>query len=113
MAKLLIQKTPTPYETDTAQIYILGGSFCTIDSIDYQWLSRYCWRLSDGDYCKYAYRRVTIEGKTHIIKMHREIMNCPRYLSTHHIDRNPLNNCRSNLVNLTQSDHRFEHGKSR
>jgi len=113
MSKFLIKRTPGPYETDTARIYLTSSVFCLVSSCDYEWLSRYKWRLDNTGYNLYAYRRYTVKSRTHTIKMHREIMNCPDDMETHHTDLNGLNNCRSNLVNLSQVDHRLAHGKSR
>jgi hypothetical protein len=113
MSNLQVKRTLVPYETATARIYLIGGSFCTVDSTDYEYLSRFCWRLDDSGTCPYAYRRYQNNGIVHTIKMHREIMNCPPDMETHHIDLNSLNDCRSNLVNLTTIDHRLAHFKSR
>jgi len=113
MSKLLVKKTPVLTAQPSARIFPIGGGACYVDEKDAFWLSHFRWRLYHGKYKKYAYRRFTIDGKTHTIKMHRELMNCPKDMETHHKDLNGLNNCKDNLVNLTPIDHRLAHGKSR
>lgn len=97
----------------SANIPLIGGGFCVVSHCDLLWLSKYKWRLFTGKYKQYAYRRFFADGKTHTIKMHREIMNCPPDMETHHKNKNGLNNYRENLENLTPLDHRLIHGKTR
>ena len=113
MSKLLIKKTPNHPEQPTAEILLIGGGSVLVSQKDFFWLNLFRWRLFNGKYKKYAYRRFAISGKTHTIKMHREIMCCPPDMETHHKDLNGLNNTRENLENLTPLNHRLAHGKNR
>lgn len=113
MSKLLIRRTPGPYECPTANIFLTATVFATVDADNYTWLSRYKWRLDDTGGKQYAYRRYQDYGIVHTVKMHREIMECSDGMETHHKDLNGLNNTRANLENLTPLNHRIEHGKSR
>lgn len=70
------------------------GLFAIVDDCDFEMLSRYKWSAGAIRNYPYAVRRPN--GKT--ILMHRQIMNVsdPNII-VDHIDRNTLNNTRSNL----------------
>jgi len=85
-------KPPAP-EGDVRRIPLGGGLYAYVDAPDYEWLSQYNWSFCNDYAARYA------KGKP--IYMHREIMNTPENKVVDHIDRNRLNNCRSNLRNCT------------
>lgn len=112
MAKLLIKHNNAPSIETTAKITLIGGGFALISACDFYWLNLFSWRLHNGKYKQYAYRRFAVGKITYTKKMHREIKNCPPDEETHHIDLDGLNNCRNNLENLTPHFHRLKHGKT-
>jgi hypothetical protein len=67
-----------------------------VDDADFDWLSQWKWSYSG----RYAHRM----EKDKKIYMHRLIMGFPKWgFVVDHIDRNELNNCRTNLRVVTQS----------
>lgn len=79
----------------TKLIPLSAGKCATVDDEDYEWLMRWKWSF-DG---KYAMRN----DQGHSISMHREIMRPPPGIEVDHIDRDRLNNCRSNLRTCTRA----------
>jgi hypothetical protein len=79
------------------EIQLTKGYVALVDDEDYEWLSKYKWGVSVS---KYGYIRAK-KGKTKSCKyqkMHRMILGITDpTIFVDHIDRNPLNNCRSNL----------------
>ena len=75
------------------RIPLTRGKFALVDAEDYYQLSKFNWQALTNATIFYACGKV--DGKT--IKMHRFIMNAPSHLVVDHIDRNGLNNCKSNL----------------
>jgi hypothetical protein len=82
-------KPATP-SGDIRRIPVGGGLYAYVDAADYEELSRYKWSCNNSGY---AARRE--KGK--VILMHRQIMRPPKGKIVDHIDRNRLNDCRSNL----------------
>jgi len=81
MRRIIVQKKPRKY--------------AIIDDNDFQWLSQYRWSVAggakkDGYYA--AYR-----GDNELAYMHRLIMDAPAGVEVDHINRNRLDNRRSNL----------------
>jgi len=88
-------KPATP-EGDVKRIPLAGGLYAYVDAADYEWLNKYRWSFCNGYAARYA------KGKP--IYMHRQIMNTPEDKVVDHIDRNRLNDCRSNLRNCTMPE---------
>lgn len=68
-----------------------------VDDEDFERVSQYKWHIDRG------YAAMTISGKG-IMYMHRFINNTPKGMSTDHINRNKLDNRRSNLRTCTQRE---------
>jgi|WetSurSiteA1Bulk_404760.scaffolds.fasta_scaffold56312_2 hypothetical protein len=68
-----------------------------VDDDDYKYLSQKRWCVNNLRGNLYALRNEKINGKQITILMHRLIMNPPVGLEVDHIDRNGLNNQKSNL----------------
>lgn len=83
-----------------------------VDVDVYQWAVGYHWRLVKSSHCCYVVRRIIVSGRTFTLRLHVDIMNPPPGYEVHHLDRNPLNCLRANLVNVTPSGHRILHGKA-
>lgn len=80
------------------QIPLTQGQFALVDDEDYELVSAYKWcahRQPHRASGMYNAVHTLPTGKT--LLMHRLIMNPPNRVMIDHIDRNPLNNQRSNL----------------
>lgn len=84
------------------RIYLSGkksqGYYALVDNEDYEALNKYKWKLQKGYACRNAY--IDTARGVHIYKlksMHRVIMDAPEGLTVDHINRNRLDNRKSNL----------------
>ena len=80
---------PTESRSDSRRIPLEDGHYAIIDPADYETLTQWNWRFYNG----YAARQE--QRKT--IYMHRQIMQPPDRMLIDHINRNKLDNRRSNL----------------
>lgn len=87
---------PPPIE-GARWIALTRNKFCLVDEGDHEWLVKRRWQLS----CGYAKTDIRVDGKARHVGMHRMIMvgdsDPGRKMVVDHIDRNPLNNRRTNL----------------
>lgn len=74
-------------------IILFSGEHALVDDDDFLNLSKYKWYNKNG----YAVRYKRINGKLKCYRMHRDILKPKDSQCIDHIDRNPLNNTRSNL----------------
>jgi len=77
------------------------GLFSIVDDNDFENLEKYSWYLDSKGYAV-RWSRGDRKNRKHIY-LHRVINNTPKKLFTDHIDRNKLNNTRSNLRSVTHS----------
>lgn len=77
-------------------IPLTQGYEAIVDDADFEWLSQFKWCYSSKGY---AVRR----GQQKALLMHRVILQTPSSLDTDHINRNRLDNRRSNLRIVTTS----------
>jgi len=82
--------------------YEISNGTILIDIEDYGFIDQWDWKINHRGY------PVTIHGN---IKLH--MLLCPNNEAVHHIDNDKLNNKRSNLVGLTNSEHASLHAKHR
>jgi len=87
---------PETPEGEVRQIPLGDGAYAYVDAADFEWLSRWNWRLHGG----YAMRT----EKRRKVYMHRAIMQPPRGMVVDHINRNKLDNTRDNLLVCTQQE---------
>jgi hypothetical protein len=84
---------------------LYGQGLCTlVDEEDYVWASKHVWHLS----CFGAVVgrvKVMIDEKAKIIRLARMVLNFPLKRLVHHLDENPLNNTRLNLIPVTSKEH--------
>lgn len=73
-----------------------------VDDDDYPWLRELRWHVNSS---KENYARTTVGGEN--ILMHRLIMGCGDDLVVDHINRNPLDNRKSNLRVVTKQQNSF------
>jgi hypothetical protein len=91
----------------TLPVYEKGEivSHVEVDSVDHLWAKEFRWHLANG-YAARGQRRGA-DRKPYRIFMHREIMGmklAPRDELVDHIDRDPMNNRRSNLRRVTYAE---------
>ena len=79
----------------------IKGREVIINANDYNLISQYKWHISSTGY---AVWRGIKDGRKQTIRMHRLINNTPKDIDTDHINRNRLDNRRSNLRNCTPKE---------
>ncbi len=86
-----------PLERATVKVLELSdGTQCLVDDCDYGRVNQYRWRLDSSG--RYVSRKKRDNGKDASVYLHREILGvCDSATYVDHVDRNPLNNLRSNL----------------
>jgi len=80
------------------KIKLTKGKFALVDDKDFDWLNQWKWYFNSG----YAVR-----GCPERILMHRVILDTPEDMVSDHINRNKLDNRRSNLRVATKSLNNF------
>lgn len=86
------------YNQAMKELPLSKGKVAIVDSEDFEHLNQWKWSLNGMGRA----HRKTSDNKN--IMLHRFIMGTPRHLVVHHINGDPLDNRRSNLVNCTQSE---------
>ncbi len=86
------------------KIELTKGRFALVDDEDYEWLNQWKWWVSDGESKSYAIRRFEKNKKSHLIFMHKLILNVPKGMQGDHINGNSLDNQRSNLRICTKDE---------
>lgn len=81
-----------------------SGKSVLVDSDIYNELAKHKWFITK---LGYACRRKMVNGERYMIYLHRVVANTPDDKETDHINRNKLDNRRSNLrvCNRTQNNH--------
>ena len=82
------------------KIKLTKGKFALVDNKDFDWLNQWTWCLNSNGY---AVRDVGGRKNKKRILMHRLLNKTPKGLSTDHVNRNKLDNRKSNLRTVTQS----------
>ncbi len=83
------------------RIKLTQGKYAIVDEEDYEALNQYKWHFGSQGYAK---RYITVNGKQKPILMHRILNNTPIGYDTDHINRNRLDNRKSNLRTVTRRD---------
>lgn len=86
----------------TSEIPLSQGYVAIVDVADYAELMKFRWHVSVTNsavhgFSVYARRKISVNGKTVSVYMHRQIMGEPEGKIVDHKDRNTLNNSRRNL----------------
>lgn len=95
---------PVRVEGQVAYVVLTKGFVATISAQDAPLISQHNWAASVGRRTVYAAREVKSGGQRFTVYMHRAILSAPSGMDVDHIDRNGLNNCRSNLRLATRSE---------
>ena len=97
------------------KIKLTQGQFALIDNEDFERVSKYKWHADYNKTTKSYYAKTTPyigHNKSKNIRMHRFIMNVPRVLQVDHINKNTLDNRKSNLRFCTREQNMWN-SKSR
>lgn len=90
------------------KIFLTQGKFSLVDDSDFDFLNQWKWHYNAQGY---AIRRQWFKGgSSKFIRMHRLINETPNDLETDHINRNKLDNRRSNLRSVTKSQNSINKG---
>lgn len=85
------------------KIKLTKGQFALVDNEDFEYLNQFNWTSHTAGY---AVGHVNKK----LIFMHRLINKTPKGFETDHINRNKLDNRKSNLRSVTQAQNRFNTG---
>lgn len=88
-------------------IELTQGRVALVDDDDFEYLNQWKWQYHRGYACRSQRIGDRKIGKRKYFWMHREILKTPDGLFTDHIDRNGLNNQKSNLRVCTKSQNRM------
>ena len=102
--------TPT---TEYREIPLTQGYTAIVDEVDFKRISRWSWCVRFcGHQLPYAARGGYVRGKRYDVLMHRQIMNLSAGdgKEVDHINRNPLDNRRSNLRLVTRKENLSNRG---
>lgn len=96
----------------TKEIPLTHGYVALVDDADFEWLSKYSWqaKISDSNVYAVAHYPTSYSPK---VGMHRVILGIKKGIEGDHIDRNGLNNQRSNLRTATRQQNACNQGKKR
>lgn len=90
------------------EIQLTQRKVALVDDEDFEGLNQWRWHFTNSGY---AARRAWPSNK--IVLMHREIMNTPTGKDTDHINRNGLDNRRTNLRVCTRSQNNLNKNKEK
>lgn len=93
------------------EIPLSQGKAALVYDEDYDFLNQWKWYACKDYKTYYAQRNGYVNGKRRNIFMHKVILNPPKGFVTDHIDRNGLNNVRSNLRVATNQQNSFNRRK--
>lgn len=89
------------------EIELTKGQVAIVDDEDYEWLNQWDWYAQKTGKNFYAVRKPWIQATQNCAKlylMHREILKPEKNLVVDHINKNTLDNRRSNIRICTQSE---------
>ncbi len=86
-------------------LHLSRNRFALVDDRDFEWLNQWKWCFNTSGY---AVRVPRVNGeKRPTIYMHAEILRAPKGMHVDHINRDKLDNRRSNLRIVTPSQNQF------
>ena len=93
------------------KISLTQSCFALVDDADFEWLSKWKWYAHYDPTIKGYYVMRNVGGRP--IYMHQEIAKADFGMEVDHVDRNPLNNQRSNLRIVTHSQNQINRSKQK
>lgn len=109
---MLTKRTPPPPPGNFRLLPIGNAGFAIVDPDVYEWATLQYWRALKSHGNAYPARRTINAGKTQTIRLHIEISQPQPGQEVHHRDLYTFNCLKSNLENLSPSEHRQRHGKA-
>jgi len=103
---LVATKTSFP-DTPYKVLWIKPGFSVKVDPEEFPKFESQKWFAKKSFHCWYVVRWIRINGQRKLERMHRVVAETPPDMVTHHINFNPMDNRRANLMNVTE----FEHAK--
>jgi len=96
------------------KIKLTQNKYTLVDNEDFEVFNKYTWcAVKDGN-TFYAQKTTSKkDGSTTTVRLHREIMKPPKELMIDHIDRDGLNNRRSNLRFCTNTQNQMNSCKNK
>lgn len=91
------------------EIPLTQGMFAQIDDEDYEKVSKYKWTYCSAGYAFYSEH--SSAPNRLVLMLHRYIIDAPNGFEVDHIDRNGLNNQKSNLRLATRAQNLANRGK--
>lgn len=91
------------------EIPLTQGKFAIVDDDDYEWASKFKWQDVSG----YACRSFRKDGRNVWVYMHRLILNDPAAPYADHINRNRLDNRKTNLRPATKRQNQRNQSKTK
>lgn len=79
------------------RIPLTKGKFAIVDNNDFEWLNQWKWCTIKGGNNWYAIRQNWYDNKSHLLRMHRVIMNAQKGQEIDHRNGDGLDNQRGNL----------------
>lgn len=100
---------------DVKEIPLTRGEVALVDDEDYDFLMQWKWQCWTSKHrrVKYAFCTGCWDGYCGSLRMHVVLMNPPEGMQVDHIDRNGLNNQRSNLRLASPRQNMWNRGKNR
>ncbi len=89
------------------KIFLAKNKYALVDDDDYEALSKHRWYVCKSRYNTYAVGSAIKNGRHKTTRMHREIMRPSKCMQVDHIDGDGLNNQKSNLRIVTNSQNQM------
>jgi hypothetical protein len=102
---------PIRIEGNLAYVPLSQGLHAIIDAEDAEFIGQWNWSAKRGTNTFYAVRTITISPeKQKVLRMHRIIIDAKEGLEVDHINRNGIDNRRSNLRLVTHQENAYNVG---
>lgn len=106
---MLVLSNPLQPEGPAARIPLGNDRFALVDPDWFDFLNQFHWYAKKSGFRYYACRKVTENGKTWFVRMHRIVADTPPDLVCHHVNGRTFDNRRNNLLNMSGYDHAKMH----